>query len=734
MTALAADHSAVYPFAAEGSVQGFVEREADECRLNLLVEGAHCAACIQAVEMAVAAEPGLVEARLNLTLRRLSLRWRGHASVGDALAARVKAAGYKTVPFDPAFLENSDQQAWRHLLRSLALAGFASSNAMMLSIPVWVGFATDMAEGTRLLLQAISALVAIPAVILGGRVFYGSAWAAVRAGRTNIDVPITLGLLLTLGISMAELLRGGAHVYFDSAASLLFVLLLGRVLEFRVRARARHTMEQFLLLQSRGATRVRDDGALAHIRAADVRPGMVLLVRPGDQVPVDGTVLTGQSDIDRASVTGEPVPLPVGPGAALLAGMINGGGVLHLRADRTMADSHLADMARLVEAAEARRGDLVALADRVAAIWTPIIHGCALVTFLYWLLQGQATASDALLYAVSVLIIACPCAIGLAVPAVQVVSRGALLRRGILIRGGDVLERLASIDRVVLDKTGTLTVGRPCLVSDPRRDPAALHLAASIAAHSLHPLARALAAAVNVTPVAGSVREVPGAGLEWAGPDGLVRLGSAAFCGVGAVPDATSIFLACPHQIPVAFQFADQMRTDAPALVSSLKGLGLAPSILSGDAAGPVAEIAHTLDIPATAAALPTDKLANLEVMRAQGHRVLMLGDGVNDAPALAAAHVSASFSHGAPVSQCAADIVLPGGNLSLLPGTLALARWALSLMRQNMVLAALYNAALIPLAMAGQVTPLAAAIAMSVSSLTVTLNALRAGRGVAWT
>ena len=239
-----------------GSVQGFVEQVAGECRLNLLVDGAHCAACIQAVEMAVAGEPGLVEARLNLTLRRLSLRWRGDPALGDRLAAKVKDAGYTSVPFDPAFLENSDQQAWRHLLRSLALAGFASSNAMMLSIPVWVGIATDMAEGTRLLLQAISALVAIPAVILGGRVFYRSAWAAVRAGRTNIDVPITLGLLLTLGISMAELMRGGAHVYFDSAASLLFVLLLGRVLEFRVRARARHTMEQFLLLQSRGATRV----------------------------------------------------------------------------------------------------------------------------------------------------------------------------------------------------------------------------------------------------------------------------------------------------------------------------------------------------------------------------------------------------------------------------------------------------------------------------------------------
>lgn len=391
-------------------------------------------------------------------------------------------------------------------------------------------------------------------------------------------------------------------------------------------------------------------------------------------------------------------------------------------------------MARLVEAAEARRGDLVALADRVAAIWTPIIHGCALATFIYWLLLGQAGASDALLYAVSVLIIACPCAIGLAVPAVQVVSRGALLRRGILIRGGDVLERLAGIDRVVLDKTGTLTVGRPSLLPDPVRDPAVLHLAASIAAHSLHPLARALAAAVNVAPVAGSVREVPGAGLEWAGPDGLVRLGSAAFCGVGGTPDATSIFLARPRHMPVVFQFADQMRPDAPALVNTLKGLGLAPSILSGDAAGPVAEIARTLGIPATATVSPADKLANLEAMRGQGHRVLMLGDGVNDAPALAAAYVSASFSHGAPVSQCVADIVLPGGNLSLLPGTLALARRALSLMRQNMVLAALYNAALIPLAMAGQVTPVAAAIAMSVSSLSVTLNALRAGRGVAWT
>jgi Cu2+-exporting ATPase len=726
----------------QGSVLGFVDRDGAECRLNLLVEGAHCAACIQAVEGAVAAEPGVTEARLNLTLRRLTLRWHGDAADADRLAARIEAAGYKVVPFDPEFLEQSDQQTWRSLLRALAVAGFAASNAMMLSIPVWVGFATDMAEGTRLLLQAISGLVAVPAVLYGGRLFYQSAWNALRAGRTNIDVPITLGLLLTLGISMVELLRGGPHVYFDSAASLLFVLLLGRVLEFRVRARARQTLEQFLLMQSRGATRVMDDGTLAHLRAADILPGMVLLVRPGEQVPVDGTILSGHSEMDRAAVTGEPVPLSVAPGDALVAGMINGGGALHLRADRAMADSHLAEMARLVEAAETRRGHMVALADKVSAIWTPIIHACAAGTFLYWLFLGGAGFATSLLYAVAVLIIACPCAIGLAVPAVQVVSRGALLRRGILLRGGDVLERLAAVNRVVLDKTGTLTEGRPRLLRDPSRDPAALSLAAGLAAHSLHPLARALAAAMpagSAVELVGDVREVPGAGLEWQGAQGAVRLGSAGFCGVapgfgaGETEAASTVWLSRPGVPPVCFRFADTVRAEAAELVADLKRAGLAPSILSGDAQGPVAELAKRLDVPAVAAADPATKLAALEALRAQGAHVLMVGDGVNDAPALAGADVSASFTHGAPVSQCAADIVLPAGRLTLLPEAMRISRRALGLMRQNMIIAAIYNAALVPVAMTGHVTPLAAAIAMSVSSLTVTLNALRAGWG-RWT
>lgn len=715
------------------SVAGFVQAEKDGWQLHMLVDGAHCAACIATVENRLRRDPDVLHARLNLTLRRLTVVWRGDKAKADGLAGAVEALGYGVAPFDPQHLVRVDDRSGRELLRALAIAGFASSNVMMLSLAVWAGQAQDMPHGTQMLFQWLAALVTLPAVAVAGRPFFRSALQALRSRRTSIDVPIALGILLTTSISVVELVRQGRDVYFDSAASLLFVLLIGRYLDFRVRARSRGAIERLLMLKAHGATVVRPDGRIEVLPADAVEPGMTVLVRAGERVPVDGRIADGRADLDVSIVTGESLPRPVAAGDAVLAGSISNA-ILRVQATRAIEDSHLAEIVRLVEQAELRRGPGVTIADRVARVWTPAIHGIALVTLLFWWLVSDAGFPTALLHAVSVLIIACPCAIGLAVPAVQVVAIGALLKRGILVRSGDALERLAAADHIAFDKTGTLTEGRPRVVDWPA-DPEAIRLAASLAAASSHPSARAvLSAAPDAATVEGAVEH---AGLGVCAPfgDGEIRLGRAGFCGAedeGPARDS-EIWLSRPGRSPVRFGLLDGLRHDAERTVAALVRMGFAPSLLSGDRQPAVDAIASQLGIAdARGALLPTQKLAVLDDWRARGRKVLMLGDGLNDAPALAAAHVSASFTHGVPASQSAADVVLPSGRLAAILTALATGRRATAIIRQNLALAALYNIALIPVAVMGLVTPLGAAIAMAASSLTVTLNALRAGQTAA--
>lgn len=713
------------------SVTAFVDPCATGGRIHLLVEGVHCAACIRAVEGALTSDPAVRSARLNLTLRRLTVEFSGAPEYADALARRVEALGYDVAPFDPAHLERVDDQTGRMLLRALAISAFASSNVMMLSLAVWAGQAQDMAPATQSLFQWLSAVVTLPAVALGGRPFFRSAWRAVRGGHTNIDVPIALGILLTTAMSLVELLRQGRDVYFDSATALLFVLLVGRYLDFRVRARARGAVERLLMLRAYGAAVCRDDGRVEIVPADQVRVGMVVLVRAGERLPVDGRVVEGRSSLDVSIVTGESLPVDVAPGRDVLAGSVNGGGVLRIRATHAIDRSHLAEMVRLVEQAEAQRGPAVALADRVARLWTPVIHGIALATFLGWWLGVGVGPADALLHAVSVLIIACPCAIGLAVPAVQVVATGALLKRGVLLRSGDALERLAVIDAVVFDKTGTLSEGQPQVVSWPQ-DAEAIRCAASMAAGSRHPLARAISAAVPGVVPAADVVEWPGQGLALNDAGGECRLGSASFCGVaqGETSSHSEVWLTRPGHAHARFAFADPPRADAACVLGDIRARGLGVTLLSGDRAEAVAAFAAQVGLEeARGALLPADKMAHLNDACQAGRRVLMVGDGLNDAPALAAAHVSASFTHGAGASQSAADIVLPSQRLAALVEAIDIARRALRIIRENLVLAALYNVALVPVAVLGLASPLGAALAMAASSLTVTLNALRAGR-----
>jgi Cu2+-exporting ATPase len=697
--------------------------------LNLAIENLHCPGCIPRIEGALRGQPGVLEARVNLTSRRLRLRWRGEAPAADLLAP-VLALGYRLAPFNADAVAAAGETERRALLRALAVAGFAAGNVMLLSVSVWSGLAADMGAATRSLLHWVSALIALPAVAYAGRPFFASAVTALRGGRLNMDVPISLAVLLTTAMSLFETVRGGPLVYFDAAVMLLFFLLIGRTLDLGVRGRVRSAAENLLALRARSATLIEADGRRRSVATASLATGARVAVAAGERIPADGRIVAGRGDIDTSLVTGESLPRLVGLGDEVFAGTVNLGAPLEIQVTATGEGTLLAEIGRLMTAAEQGRARYVRLADRAARIYAPTVHGLAAATFLGWLLIAGAPWQSALMTAVAVLIITCPCALGLAVPAVQVTAVARLLRRGVLVKSADGLERLAQADAVVFDKTGTLTLGRPELVNGGDVSLDDLRLAASLACVSRHPLARALCRAAGPVAAAPDVREEPGMGLEAAAGGRPVRLGHRSWCGVadtGAAASEMEMWLAVEGRAPVRFAFRDAPRADAGALIGWLRRQGFSLMLLSGDRPAAVRALAEGLGIADwQAECRPAEKTARLADMARAGQRVLMVGDGLNDAPALAAAHVSASPAEAADISQTAADVILQGDGLAPLAEAIRVARLARRLVLQNFALAFGYNAIAVPLAVAGHVTPLIAAAAMSASSIAVTLNALR--------
>ncbi|HWA42195.1 MAG TPA: heavy metal translocating P-type ATPase [Hypericibacter adhaerens] len=706
---------------------------ADGHVLHLMAEGVHCGACVQRIETTLKRQPDVRQARLNLTTRRLVLGWEGPVARANPLVAAASELGYRFMPYDPAELGDADAKAERELLRAMAVAGFAAGNIMLFSVSIWAGHVEAMGDATRTLFHWFSALIALPTIAYAIRPFARSAWEALSHRRTNMDVPITVGVLLTAGISLFSTITHGQHAYFDSAVSLLFFLLLGRYLDRRARGQARSAAQRLLALGAQAVTVITASGDRRLLPVREVVPGMMLLVAAGERIAVDGRVREGQSELDMSLVTGETLPAKAGPGEKVFAGTVNLAAPLRVEVAEVGEDTLLAGIVRLLEAAEQRRARYVSLAERIARAYTPVVHLAALLTFLGWVFLMHLGWQPALLIAASVLIITCPCALGLAVPAVQVVASGRLMRRGILLKSATALERLAEVDTVVFDKTGTLTLGRPELVDAAAIDPASLRLATSLAANSRHPLARALCRAAPDVVAASGVEERPGLGLRLAGKSGEIRLGSRRWCDVA---DSTSgegpeIWLKEPGRPPLRFAFTDRLRPDAVETLAALRGRGLAIELLSGDREVTVRQVAETLGIARWRAAMsPAEKTQRLEELAREGRRVLMVGDGLNDAPALAAALVSLSPSTAADITQTSADAVFQGARLGAVTELLQVARRCRALVRQNFLLALGYNLLAVPLAIAGFVTPLVAAIAMSSSSLIVTGNALRLGIG----
>ncbi len=702
-------------------------------RLVLVIENLECAACVPKIEGALRSLPGLSEGRVNLTTRRLRLVWHAETGSLEALLRPVLALGYRLAPFQVGRMEARDAEERSFLLRCLAVAGFAAGNVMLLSVSVWSGLWGDMGPATRDLLHWVSALIALPAVAYAGRPFFRSAASALSAARLNMDVPISLAVVLAAAMSLFETMRGGEETFFDAAVTLLFFLLIGRLLDRMMRGRARSAAENLMALKVDSALVVKPCGGRERRAASSLKPGEVFQVAPGEHLPADGEVLEGRAALDVAAITGESLPQTVEPRSKVHAGTLNLDGSLLVRVTASGERTLLSEVLRLVETAEQGRARYVRLADRAARIYAPTVHILALATFALGLGLGLAWQA-ALMNAIAVLIVTCPCALGLAVPAVQVAAVGRLLRAGILIKSGDALERLAQVDHLVFDKTGTLTLGRPVLLNGSEVALSDLQCAAALAAASRHPLATALVKAAGPVPLMQAViTEVPGAGLVAKAPDGELRLGSADH--VGAVDSDSGaeslLWLRHPDGRLVCFRFHDALRPDAAAVMAVLKAQGLTLEILSGDRPAVVADVARRLGIETWQAGVnPAEKSARLQALTASGHRVAMVGDGLNDAPALAAAYASISPAQASEASQVAADVLFQGEALTPVPEALTVGRKSRRLVLQNFTVAISYNLVAVPLAMAGEITPLLAAVFMSCSSLVVTANALRAARG----
>ncbi len=697
--------------------------------IDLLVRGAHCAGCIAKIESGMMAMPAMQAARLNLSTGRLALTWDGSTAHAREFVQRLSELGYPATPYAPETGGDERSAEEKRLVQAMGVAGFATANVMLLSIAVWSGVG-EMDWLTRDLMHRISAIIVLPTVAYSGRPFFTSAWAALRNRQVNMDVPISLAVLLASGLSIYEMLIGHGDTFFDAAAMLLFFLLIGRFLDSRLRAKAGAAARRLASMQAASANRVEADGNVRAIPARQVKPGDHLLIAAGEKVPVDCHVLDGTSALDAALVTGETLPVEAVSGTSLYSGMINLSGALTVEADAARDDSLLAEIAHMVEAGEQSRSRYVKLADKAARLYVPIVHTLAALTFIGWMMVGGDLRTS-IINAIAVLIITCPCALALAVPAVQVVASGRLFRSGVLVKSGDALERLSEADIAVFDKTGTLTVGKPQLLNRDDLPDGSLDMAARLARTSRHPLSRAIADADGMGETADQVRETPGGGLEGRVDGEVVKLGSASWLGLESDSAANAeSWLKVGDHPAISFSFADAPRSDADASLADLRDRGFDLLLLSGDRREAVAHMAESLGIADRKAGLkPQDKIAELQTLQQSGRHTLMIGDGINDAPALAAAHVSMSPASAADISQATADFILQGDKLSSIGVAVDVARAAKRRVMENFGLAVVYNCIAVPLAVFGFVTPLVAAIAMSASSLLVTLNALRLTR-----
>ncbi|AMV72714.1 heavy metal translocating P-type ATPase [Desulfuromonas carbonis] len=716
----------------------------DGAELTFLVEGVRCATCVWLNEKILSRLSGVLDARLNYASHRARVRFDPARTTPVAIFETVSSLGY--LPR----LDSHDSQTQlrlqerRRLLIRFTTAAFLSLQLMGFSIALYAGYFQGMAPGIRSLVQWLAAIVTTPVIFFSGSSFLTGAWRSLRNRTPDMELLIALGVLAAYGYSMVALLRGG-EVYFDTAAMIVTLVLLGRLLENGARQRAAEGIERLQALAPDTACRIADN-IEELVDSALLRPGDLILVRPGERVPVDAAVVSGSTEVDEAVVSGEPLPVLRGPGDPLLSGSLNLSTAVTLRVTRAASESFLARIAALVEEALARKAPVQRLADSIAGIFVPIVILLAIGTAAFWFARGAGSAT-ALLHAVAVLVVACPCALGLATPTAVMVATGAAARRGIFFRGGDVLEKVGRLQLVAFDKTGTLTIGQPTVSS---LNPASgvseeelLRCAAVVEGGSGHPLARGIRSETArrgwpVTRIGSGARTLPGAGvsLDLAGERLLV--GTREFLSGQGIPVSapgagtplTEVHVSQGNRYLGMIRLEDPLRTEAAAALAALHGQGVTTAILSGDRPAAVAKVADRLGISHACDSLtPAGKGTWIEDRRRSGQRVMMVGDGINDAPALAAADVGCALAGGTDIAIETSDLVLTRPDLRRLVEAITLGRRTLRVIHQNLFWAFIYNLAALALAASGRLAPIHAAAAMALSSLCVIGNSLRLAR-----
>lgn len=732
--------------------QEFVQQHADGSNeAHLMVDGIHCAACVWLIEKSLATLPGILKAEVNLVHHRLLLRWQPVIIPLSAILKRLSATGYAAVPFNLDNAEGRLKEQNRKILFRMGFAGFGAMNIMWISIALYAGSFSGISIEDRHFFQWVSCAIATPVLLYSGGPILTSAFRGLRAGLLGMDLPIAIGAFVTYSYSLWQTLIAGEHVYFDTVVSFLFVILIGRYLEALARRNASSATLRLLELQPRMATRITDGGE-ERISVRRLHAGDVLRIRPGDRVPADGIVLQGNSHIDEAMLTGESMPVHKSTGCRVSGGTVNIDAPLSMRVEQAGADTVLARIIHLVDSAQGSKARVQQLADRIVPWFVGVTLLLATLTFLFWM---QTDVDTALLAATAVLIITCPCALGLATPMAIAVSTGVAARNGVLVRNGEALEGLSAVTHVVLDKTGTLTEGRMHVSDIMADDPATLlQLAGALERHYSHPLAAAICEAVEAAAIpfraSRNQQLVPGLGIGgiveaacgemqvWAGNRRLMRqqgiavdASTEAACKKIEENMGVAVLLAADGNLLGLLRIEDSLRKGAVELVEQLSGRGIGITLLTGDSAAAALHLQQRLTAHAAkpirvlADVLPEDKLNEIEALQHTGEHVLMVGDGINDAPALAKADISIAMGSGTDVSMQCSDIVLMGSDVRKIPWSIALGRQTLSTIRQNLMLSLAYNALLVPAAMAAWVTPVFAALAMPLSSLLVIGNAI---------
>lgn len=713
--------------------------------ISLMVQGIHCAACVWLIESILKKQENVVKARINLSRKSLFLEWVGEKEDGNKIAEIICDIGYKLLPFDEEIIKAESKKYDDTILKALAVAAFGAGNIMFFSIVLWVYGPQTIGTNTRNLLHFFSALIAIPVVIYSARPFFLSAFRSIKSGYPNMDLAIAIAIFLACAVSLLESLRGQEYVYFDSAVMLIFFLLIGRYLDMKARKKAFSIASEFTML-SASFGRVEIDGKTKILPVKDVKKDMILIVAAGEKIAADGVVIEGESEVDASLINGETLPKKITVGAQVFSGMINLELPLRIRVTKTAQNSLLAEIIRLSEEVENKKNHYIRIADRLSKIYTPAVHAIAFVTFSLWCFYLHAGWESALMKATAVLIITCPCALALAVPIVQTIVISNFIKRGILVKSGEALEKLREIDVVIFDKTGSLTVGKPRLMeifllqnnqkislNNEQRE-LYLKLAASLAAKSKHPISVALSQSYDGILEELSTTENKGFGLETVYQNKLLKLGRKGFCDIknevnlNSFEDESYItsFMKFGED-ELVFLFSDQLKEDAKSVVEQLKNLGKKIILLSGDVEKSVKIIAKKTAISEFYfEQTPISKAEFLQNLKSQNHKILMIGDGLNDAPSLAAADVSISFSDGSDISQNIADIIIQGQKLAPVISVINSSQRAIHLMKQNLLIALIYNLIALPFAVAGFVVPLVAAFAMSSSSLLVLFNSLR--------